>query len=291
MQTAQTDTNATPDANVSLVDELLAGVLDVDNEPAKPSFASFADAVGAEPTEIIEPATDLAADPSDDIDAALDQIDAALNASATEETPAADPAPAPAKPKRQKKAAAPKEPKQPKAPKEPKPAPEPKAPRVTYHGNAKSAVLDNRVGGKTADMLVLEYADAALSPEELAAKQAAIREELDTKIAKKVAEKAIMLFKDIAAGVPVQNEVMRRAFTVLARDGFMVSGDKGNVQAELITKYSIGTTRSQANQMFCLFPFLKITVRDGKGRQVPNPDSTILPVVLQALDLQLKAAE
>ena len=60
---------------------------------------------------------------------------------------------------------------------------------------------------------------------------------------------------------------------------------KGNVQSELMKAYKLGTSRSQSNQMFQLFKGLKITVPDGKGKQVPNPDSVIYAHAKSALGL------
>lgn len=162
-----------------------------------------------------------------------------------------------------------------------------RAPRVTFHGNRKSAVLDNRLNGQTADFLVLEDSDALLEPDALAAKQKALKEELDTKVAKKVAEKCIMLFKWAKHGGAL-NEVMKAAFTVLARDGELTSGQKGNLQTELLKKYSAGTSASQANQMFMLFPFLKITVKGAKGQMVVNPQSVIFAKAVQSLGLTVR---
>lgn len=170
-----------------------------------------------------------------------------------------------------------------KGAKAPKPEKAPAAPRVTFHGHSKSAVLDNRLGGLSTEFLVLENSDALLDPADLATKQAALKSELDTKVAKKVAEKCIMLFKWIKNGGEL-NEVMKRAFTVLVRDGKLTSGDKGNLQIALRDKYSTGTARSQSNQMFCLFPFLKITVKS-KGEMVPNDESVILALAKTKLGL------
>ena len=102
---------------------------------------------------------------------------------------------------------------------------------------------------------------------------------------KKVQEKAVMLFGYMSNGGAL-NEVMKRAFTVLVRDGFITSGDKGNLHANLLTKpYSLGTARAQAGQMLCLFPMLKIALKDGRGRLVANPDSLILMKVSAELGL------
>jgi hypothetical protein len=95
-----------------------------------------------------------------------------------------------------------------------------------------------------------------------------------------------MLLKDIRGKQTIKNEVMATAFKVLKRDGYLTSGDKGNLQLALRSKYSVGTARSQANQMFSLFPFLKITVKGEKGKMVPNEKSLLLHGAYNVLGLK-----
>lgn len=172
-----------------------------------------------------------------------------------------------------KPAKAPIEPKV-KAEKAPKAPPRPQIERVTFAGNKKSAVLEARLGGQSDKFLILEDSDALLDPTTLALKQAMLREDFDLRLAKKVAEKGIMLFRDLSKGVTLENEVMRRAFQVLSRDGFLTSGDKGNLQVDLAAKYSVGTQRAQASQVFSLFQFLKIVEKSGSHYML-NTKSTI----------------
>lgn len=185
------------------------------------------------------------------------------------------------KPKKEKKAKEPKEPK------------EPKAPRVTYVGNKASDVLKARLGDKTNEMLVLEVEDASLDPAELEAKQSELLKLLNTRpgtsdggaTQKKVAEKIVMLFSYLKNGGKL-NEVMLRTFTVLAKDGYLTSGDKGNLHAELLAKpYSVGTARAQAGQMFAMMPMLKIVTKEEKGRYVLNENSMVFMAVKAQLGL------
>lgn len=135
--------------------------------------------------------------------------------------------------------------------------------------------IAHRLGDKLGEFMLLEIGDADLTGEQLQAKNKEVLAAIDG-TAKKVGEKAAMLFKWLQQGGEL-NEVMKRTFTVMAKDGFITSGDKGNVQENLLAKpYSMGTARSQSNQMFCLFRALKIANTDGKGKLVPNPDSIIL---------------
>lgn len=180
--------------------------------------------------------------------------------------------------KKGKKASAPKEPK------------EPKAPRATLVNTKPGDLLKLKLGAKWSEFLVFSLNDATtLDTLALEAKAQEFIDKMNDKdaIADKVREKALMLFSWMqkGGGADALNEVMRRAFTVLHESGELTSGDKGNLQLNLLAKpYSIGTARSQANQMFMLFPLLGITVKE-KGRMVQNPDSALLPVIKSMLGL------
>jgi hypothetical protein len=172
-----------------------------------------------------------------------------------EEAPAVE---AETKPAKEKKAKTPKEPKE-------------KKERIFF--SKQSDRIAHQLGDKLSEFMLLELGDATLTGDDLKAKNAEVLTSIDT-TAKKVGEKANMLFKWMNKGGDL-NEVMARAFKVLVRDGELTSGDKGNLQLDLVSKpYSMGTARSQANQIFMLFPILKITMKE-KGKMVPNPDSLI----------------
>lgn len=139
---------------------------------------------------------------------------------------------------------------------------------------SKSQKVVAKLGEKASEFLLLELADAELDEEALKLKQEAVLAEIDG-LAKKVGEKATMLFGWLKNGGAL-NEVMKRAFTVLISEGELTSGNKGNLQTNLLAKpYSPGTAASQANQVFMLFPALKVTKKE-KGRMVLNEDSLIL---------------
>ena len=159
-----------------------------------------------------------------------------------------------------------------KAVKEPKEPKEPAPPRITYVGHSTSEVLVAKLGEKASELLMLEVADVTLSTDDLKAKQDALLVSIDA-LAKKVGEKSVMLFGWLDKGGKL-NDVMSRAFTVLARDGELVMGQKGNLHLNLLEKFSVGTANSQGNQMAMLFPFLKIVTRN-KGVMVVNQNSLI----------------
>jgi hypothetical protein len=178
------------------------------------------------------------------------------------EAPVVDETEAPAKKGsgRKKKETAPKEPAEKKA-------------KIFF--SKQSDRIAHRLGDKLGEFMLLEIGDAELSGEDLQARNKEVLSLIDG-TAKKVGEKAAMLFKWMQQGGEL-NEVMKRAFTLMAKEGFLTSGDKGNLQENLLAKpYSLGTARSQSNQIFCLFRALKVANMDGKGKMVPNPNSLVL---------------
>lgn len=153
----------------------------------------------------------------------------------------------------------------------------PKTTRVTSITHQPGDRLVAQLGADYKDFLVFYKSDDTVAAETRVESFVTAMNDRDA-IADKVKDKAVMLLTWLKAGKDVSelNEVLRRAFTVLFRDGELTSGKAGNLQVDLLSKpYSPGTSASQANQMFMLFPILGITQRE-KGRMVVNPDSTIV---------------
>lgn len=174
-----------------------------------------------------------------------------------------------------KKAAVPKTPK------------EPKEPRASSVNTKAGDLLKIKLGEKWLDYLIFNNADATtLEQAGLEMKAQEFIDKMNDRdaIAGKVQEKAIMFLTWMARGGNL-NEVLKRAITVLHEKDELTSGDKGNLQLNLLEKpYSTGTSRSQSNQVFMLFPILGLCVKE-KGRMVPNPDSMLLPIAKQMLGL------
>lgn len=163
----------------------------------------------------------------------------------------------------------------------------PKAPRATSVTHKPGDLLLAKLGEKAESYLVLNMADAELAPEEQAAKRDAFVARMNDKdaIADKVREKMSMFLLWMAKGGGDLNEVLRRSLALLNAEGKLTSGDKGNLQLNLLSKpYSIGTARSQANQMFMALPELGLTIKV-KGQMEPNPDSALLPLAYALLGL------
>lgn len=162
----------------------------------------------------------------------------------------------------------------------------PKVPRATSITHKPGALLAVKLGAGFRDYVTFDVKDATLNAGDLIAKQDAFIDRMNDRdaIADKVKEKIQMFLTWIQKGGEL-NEVMKRAITVLHDKGELTSGDKGNLQINLLSKpYSMGTARSQANQMFMAFPELGLVIKE-KGRMVANPDSTLLPMAVAALKL------
>lgn len=155
--------------------------------------------------------------------------------------------------------------------------------RTTYQNSKRSAVLLDRLGGDTSE-IILEFGDVDLPEQELKEKQQKFLRLLNAQptlttngetVQKKVAEKVVILFTMFKQNGR-WNEVMYRTFKLLLTDGYISGGRDSNLVKDLLAKpYSIGTARAQAGQMMQMLPLLKIAKEEG-GRLVPNEESTIL---------------
>lgn len=312
--TAITEQNATAAEDMALLNELLGGDspaitggtnLDLDLDLSLESGTGDLELDAELDAALAGTATPLTADAAgglelDLADADLDSLDlsadeatlleAALDAEGPAGLPAEPEAPASAAPET---AAAPEAPK--KADKKTSAPKKPSTARTTYVNAKASEVLKSRLNGDVAGTIVLEFGDADLTPEQLAAKQSELLDLLnvrphqskDGSTQKKVAEKVVMLFAYLKNGGGL-NEVLRRTFTVLAKDGYVQMGKTGNLTADLLAKpYSPGTANAQGGQMMQMLPLLRIALPDtaNKGRLVVNPESVIFSRMVELLGL------
>jgi hypothetical protein len=144
-------------------------------------------------------------------------------------------------------------------------------PRKTMTGSKKSEVVLEKLGGNSAEFFALEIADAGLDEKGLLAKRADTLAKIDA-MAKKVGEKAVNLIDFINSGKKL-SAYTEIALRLLIEKGEMSTKDL--VEKYQARPYSIGTSRSQAHQMFKLFPELKVGIMDGKTMKL-NPDSLIV---------------
>jgi hypothetical protein len=73
------------------------------------------------------------------------------------------------------------------------------------------------------------------------------------------------------------SEVTSRILTLLHKDGFVTTGNDGNVFKDLVARpYSPGAARAMGGNNIGMLTDLKLIVADGKGKFVANPDSLLL---------------
>ena len=95
----------------------------------------------------------------------------------------------------------------------------------------------------------------------------------------KVKQKAIQLFR-LLEGQAVEAKILRIGLKTLIRDGYVYSGQTGNLYLALRNAgYSRGTSSAQTNQMITLFQLLRMTKENGYKWQI-NPSSLILKRII-----------
>lgn len=160
----------------------------------------------------------------------------------------------------------------------------PKAARVFY-GKNKVARLRATLGDKLGDYMVLTLDDAALEGEALKAKQDETLAVIDA-MGIKVKNRATNLL-EFAAGKSIRiNNVIATALQVLARDGQLTTGDRGNLFTTLLAKpYAPSAARAMGNNTLNMLRQLKLTDFGLKGVYVANPESLLLAFVAEKLSL------
>jgi hypothetical protein len=153
----------------------------------------------------------------------------------------------------------------------------PAAPKFARkHYSNKTDRLRDRIGEKFAEFATLEdgvetTADSTLS--------------IIDGMGSKVKNRAVNLFEHLSQGKEF-NEVNRRAVEVLVKDGFITTGDDGNLHANLLARpYDKLTARATGGNAIRMMTALKIVVADGKGKFTPNPKSVLLPKLSASLGI------
>jgi len=164
-----------------------------------------------------------------------------------------------------------------------------KAPRATSVTHRPGDLLLIKLGAEAPNLLVFDDRhDGEQINQKLidfVAKMNVTNSQHEGYIADKVKDKMQMFLCWLAKGGEL-NEVLKRTITLLHKDGKLVSGDKGNLHLNLLSKpYSPGTARSQGNQMFMALPELGMVIK-GKGTMEPNPHSPLLQMAFGALGLK-----
>lgn len=151
-----------------------------------------------------------------------------------------------------------------------------RAPRVHYANKADRIAA--RLGDKLAEYTVLTVEDAAgaIDDAALAIKMA----ETMTMIrgmSKKKQNRAGFLMEFVSGKSAKLNEVMQRAFKVLAETGTITTGKDGNLLANLLARpYSPAAARAMGANTVSVLEDLKLIIPDGKGAYRANSESLLL---------------
>jgi hypothetical protein len=150
----------------------------------------------------------------------------------------------------------------------------PRTPRIHYSDKVER--LQARMGEQLGEYSVLTTADALVDEAQLAV---VVDRTLEIMRAMNSKEKnrASNFIEWLSGKKAKLNNVLERVLTVLARDGFVTTGNEGNVFKDLLARpYSPASARAMGGNTVGMFTDLKVIMADGKGRFVANPDSLLL---------------
>lgn len=150
----------------------------------------------------------------------------------------------------------------------------PRTPRVHYSDKVER--LQARMGDQLGEYTVLTTADALVDEAQLAV---VVDRTLEIMRAMNSKEKnrASNFIEWLSGKKAKLNNVLERVLIVLDRDGFVSTGNEGNVFKDLLARpYSPASARAMGGNTVGMFTDLKVIMADGKGRFVANPDSLLL---------------
>jgi hypothetical protein len=149
-------------------------------------------------------------------------------------------------------------------------------PRVRYANVADR--LKARVGDKLAEYSVLTTADAMVDDEALDAVMARTMD-IITAMNKKVGNRGVCFIEWLSGKKASLNNVIDRLLRLLDADGYLQTGDEGNVMKNLMARpYSAASARAMGGNTVVMLKELKVILplEGHKGRFVANPDSLLL---------------
>lgn len=135
--------------------------------------------------------------------------------------------------------------------------------------------LKDRVGAALPEYAVLTTADAL----DEATLESAVERTLEIirNMNSKEKNRATNFIEFLSGKKARLNEVLERVLKVLDRDGFITTGNEGNVFKDLIARpYSPASARAMGGNTIGMYADLKVIVPDGKGKFVANPHSLLL---------------
>lgn len=150
----------------------------------------------------------------------------------------------------------------------------PATPRKLY--TSKTERIVDKLGAELGSYTVLTLSDAALTGDALAAKQKETLEILGS-AGLKVQNRMTMLLEYVSGKSSNLNEVIKRAITLLKKDGFIKTGEKGNLHLDLLTKpYSSAAARAMGGNTVAALRLFSVIKKTEEGTYVANPESLLL---------------
>jgi len=144
------------------------------------------------------------------------------------------------------------------------------------HYSDKTERLKDKLGSELAGFSVLTLADAGVDEAGLDAVMESTMVIIRS-MSGKAQNWAAKLIENLSGRKSSMSEVTARIFKLMERDGFITTGNTGNMYLDLLAKpYSPGAARAMGSNNLAMMLALKIIDADGKGRFVPNHDSLLL---------------
>ena len=143
------------------------------------------------------------------------------------------------------------------------------------HYANKVARVSDTLGAELGNYTILTLSDAALEGAELAAKQQETLEIMG-KAGVKVQNRMTLLLEFVAGKSGRLNEVIERTVRLLAKEGSIRTGDKGNLHQNLLAKpYSPAAARAMGNNTIAALRGFSVIVKGSDGSYTVNPESLI----------------
>lgn len=156
----------------------------------------------------------------------------------------------------------------------------PRVPRKHYTDRAER--LKDQLGAGLEAVSMLTPQDATMAKDDAIERTLAIIKGMN----KKEQNRASNLVEFITGKRASLNTVLDRLLKLLHKDGFLTTGDKGNVMENLLAKpYAPNSARAMGANTVAVFADLMLIKADGRGRYVPNPESVLLALCNQKLGL------
>lgn len=145
------------------------------------------------------------------------------------------------------------------------------APKRKHYASKEERITD-KFGAELGEYLVLEMKDAALTGEALKEVQENTLASMNA-VGTKVQNRVTYLIEFAGGKAAKLNEIAVAAMKLLKSDGKIVTGEKGNLFAELTKTHAKSSANAMGGNTIGAMRVLKMVILDGNGDYIPNPQS------------------